>query len=155
MNVCAAPAPASRDPFAEHFEKLFIFFCSQVSVWISAAHQLPQRLFADATMALRLFLSGRICRWRKARHRRYHLLREDIERLFNERELVQLTFAHGANTGDALEQIVPRQRIKDSLRNRPEPVSGSAHTLQQDSESSRGTDMANDVDVADIDAELE
>ena len=34
-------------------------------------------------------------------------------------------------------------------------VSGSAHTLQQDSESSRGTDMANDVDVADIDAELE
>ena len=70
-------------------------------------------------------------------------------------EAVELAGADGAHRGGALHQLVARQREEDALRHRAEPVAGAADALQQRGERARRAEVADEVDVADVDAELE
>ena len=84
-----------------------------------------------------------------------HLLSEDIKRLGRYLDAVQLAGAHGANRRRALHELVAGERIEDALGYGAEPVAGAAHPLQQGRDQPRRPDVAHQVDVADIDAELE
>ena len=69
--------------------------------------------------------------------------------------LSNCALAYGANRRDRLQQIVAGQRIEDAFGNRAEPMARAADPLQQDRQISRRADMADHVDVADVDAELQ
>jgi len=82
-------------------------------------------------------------------------LRQHIEGLVNHLKLVQLALAHRADRRRGLHQIVARQRKKHAFGNGPKPMSRAAHPLEQHGEISRRADVADRVDVADIDAQLQ
>jgi hypothetical protein len=60
---------------------------------------------------------------------RYHLLREDIERLLRNDQPVEPAFACAAEQCGALDQLVPGQREHPPFRNRAQPVPGPPHSL--------------------------
>src|SRR5690606_1383585 len=55
----------------------------------------------------------------------------------------------------ALDELVAGQREQPPLRRAPEPVPGPADALQERGDRPRRADLADEVDVADVDAELE
>ena len=68
---------------------------------------------------------------------------------------IQLAGAHLADQRAVLHQIVARGRKQPALRNRAAPVPCSAHALHRDRHRARRGNLAHQVDVADIDAELQ
>ena len=87
---------------------------------------------------------------------RDHLLRQDVERLRRRAGCGRARPARIARTAAArLHQLVAREREEDALRHAAEPVARAADALQQRRERARRAEVADQVDVADVDAELE
>ena len=63
--------------------------------------------------------------------------------------------ADGADQGQAFEQLVAREREQPPLGNRAERVARAADALQERGDRPRRADLADQVDVADVDAHLE
>ena len=55
----------------------------------------------------------------------------------------------------ALDQVIPRGREDSALRHAVDGVAGSADALEQRRDPMRRSDLAHEIDVADVDAELE
>ena len=70
-------------------------------------------------------------------------------------EAVELAGLDGAHGRGALHELVAREREEDALRHRAERVAGAADALQQRRERARRAEVADEIDVADVDAELE
>ena len=105
-----------------------------------AAHEREQLLFAD-------LLGG---------DRRDHLLREDVERLVRRAGSRSSSPARIARTAAAV--CTSSSRVsgkKIALRYAAEPVAGAADALEQRRERARRAEVADEIDVADVDAELE
>jgi hypothetical protein len=85
----------------------------------------------------------------------YDLLGQDVERLFRNRQTVELSFSDGANPCHALHQIISSEWIEDPLRYGTEPVTRATHPLQQNTDRARRTDVAHQIDMADVDAKLQ
>ena len=68
---------------------------------------------------------------------------------------VELAGAHRAHGRRALDELVAREREQDSFGYRPEEVAGAADALEQLRDRPRRAEVADEVDVADVDAELE
>ena len=62
---------------------------------------------------------------------------------------------NGANSGGAFEQFVASGGEEAALRDGAAPVAGAPHALQRDGDRARRSDLANKVDGADVDAELQ
>ena len=140
MQVGGAPAPAGRDALGEHFEHVLENVSFKFSVRLRAPYERPERFLSH------LFLR---------RDFGHHLLGEDVERRFGEDDAVERAASHRADSGGALEQFVPRQGKDDSLGDSALPVARTPHALQQGGERSRRAQVANQVDVADVDAEFQ
>ncbi len=84
-----------------------------------------------------------------------NLLGEHVERLFWDRQPVELAPPHAVDEGDALEAIVERQRKEPPLRRAVDRMAGTADPLQEGRDRARRADLADELDVADVDAELE
>ena len=75
-------------------------------------------------------------------------LRRDLEQ-------VELAGAHLADERGLLQQVVAGGGEEAALGDGAAPVAGAADALHGDGDGARGGDLADQVDVADVDAELE
>ena len=62
---------------------------------------------------------------------------------------------HGADQRGALDQLVAGGREEAALRREAEGVAGAADALQEGRDAARRADLADEVDAADVDAELQ
>ena len=150
-----APLDASVDPVAVHErppppapgdEALGDHLHHLVEV---LARQLPVRVRA-APEAEELILGPRF-----ARRLGHRLLRQHVERLRHHHEPVQLPLVHGPHQRRALDQIVAREREQASPGGAAHGVPGPPNPLQEGRNPARRADLANQVHVPDVDAELE
>ena len=84
-----------------------------------------------------------------------HLLHEDIERLRWDLELVERTGAQAAHDRGELHEVVAGGGEEARLGNGAAPMAGAAGALQCGREGARRVDLADEIDGADVDAELE
>ena len=89
------------------------------------------------------------------RHLGHDLLREHVERLLRQGEGVELAPADRVEERRALHEVVPAQGEESALRGRVDPVPGAPDPLQEGRDVAGGPELAHEVDVADVDAELE
>ncbi len=83
------------------------------------------------------------------------LLRQHVERPSGDRQPVELTAADAVEQGSAFDQLVARQREKAALRRAVDRVPGAPDTLQEGCDRARRAELADQIDIADVDAELE
>ena len=83
------------------------------------------------------------------------LLRQDIERLLREDQPVEFTAAHTVEQRGAFDELVARQREEAALGGAGHRVPRTPDALQQARDRARRAELAHQVDIADIDAELE
>ncbi len=139
MDVRADAAAAIADAFAQHHEDLVEVRVGQLRVRRGAAHERRHLRFGH--------LFGRA--------RRDDLLREDVERRVAQRDRVEVAATDAAHERRALEQLVARHREQAPLGGPPEVVARAADALQQRRDRARRAELHDEIDRADVDAELE
>ena len=93
---------------------------------------------------------------RPAAHGRDDLLRQDVERRVGNDDAVELAAADRQHERRALDQLVARRRRRAApLGTAPRQWPGAADALHGDGDRSRRSDLAHEIDRADVDAELE
>ena len=83
------------------------------------------------------------------------LLRQHVERLLGDDEPVELAAAHAVEQRGAFDQLVARQRKQPALRRAADGVARAPDPLQEARDRARRAELADQIDLADIDAELE
>ena len=70
-------------------------------------------------------------------------------------QTIELAAAHAVEQRRALDQLVARQRKQPALGRAADRVAGAADPLQEARDRARRAELADEIDVADVDAELE
>ncbi len=83
------------------------------------------------------------------------LLHQHIDRRVRDLQPVELTGDHLAHQGSLFQQIVARHGKEAAFGNGTSPVAGAADPLHGDGDRARGLNLADEVDRADIDTELQ
>ena len=83
------------------------------------------------------------------------LLRQHIEGLLRHADPVELAAPHAIEQGGALDEVVEREREQPPLRDRADRMARAADALQERGDPARRAHLADEVDVADVDAEFE
>ena len=83
------------------------------------------------------------------------LLREDVERRGDDAQRIELAAAHRVEQRGAFDELVARLREEARLRHAADGVAGAAGALQEGRDRARRAELADEVDVADVEAELE
>ncbi len=115
------------------------FRALQIAVRIRAAHQLEQVVFAPFAR----------------RTIRHNLLRQDIPRTFRNFQAIQIARADGAHQRGALDQLIARRGEETPFRPGSHPMPRSPDPLKRDRDGTRRSDLADQVDRADIDSQFE
>ena len=135
-TVATAPCAESR---REHLEHRIEVLALKTPVRIGAPDELKQCLLVP-------FLCGDF---------RGDLLREHIERIAGDVQLVELAAAHRIEERRALHEIIARQRKDPALRGAAHRVAGAPDALQEGVDGARRAQLAHEVNIADVDAQLE
>ena len=85
----------------------------------------------------------------------HDLLREHVERLLGNRQTVELAAGDGIEQRRALDEVITRQREQPSLRRAVDRVPRAPDPLQEARDGTRRAELADQIDLADVDAELE
>ncbi len=139
MDERAAPAAPRAEPVGEHAQNGGEILARQGAIGIGAAAALVERVLAP-------FLR---------RHLGDDLLRQHVERLLRDAEPVELAAADAVEQSGAFDQLVAREREEPSLGRAVDGVAGAADALQEAGDRARRGKLADEIDLADIDAELE
>ena len=83
------------------------------------------------------------------------LLREHVEWRGRDDHRVEFAAAHAIEQRGAFGEVVARGREQPSLGHATDMVAGAADALQERSDRARRTELADEIDVADVDAEFE
>ena len=83
------------------------------------------------------------------------LLHEDVDRGFGDFEAVELAGDHLAEERGLLEEVVAGGGEEAAFGDGPSPVTGAADALHGDGDCAGGGDLADEIDGADVDAQLE
>ena len=83
------------------------------------------------------------------------LLGEDVERGDGRVDAVEAAGLDGADEGGALDELIAGGREEAALRREAEGVAGAADALEERRHAARRLELADEVDGADVDAELE
>ena len=83
------------------------------------------------------------------------LLRQHVERLFRNRQPIELAAADAVEQRRAFDQLVAREREQPALGRALDRMSGAPDPLQEARDRARRADLADQIDVADVDAEFE
>ena len=140
VNQRGAAAAARRVPAGEHLDDLIELFFLEVAIRIGAFAEVEQRLLVP--FLLRRGLGD-------------DLLGKDVERLVRHRDAVELAVMDSAHHRGAFDQVVARQGEDPPFRHALDGVAGTADALQEGGDAVRRRDLADQVDVADVDAKLE
>src|ERR1700686_572302 len=81
------------------------------------------------------------------------LLREDVERLLRDAEPIEFAAVNAVDEGRALHQLVAREREQPALGHAVDGMARAPDPLQKTRDRARRTQLADQVDLADIDAE--
>ena len=136
MQQRRAPAPSRAEAVGGHGDHGIEIAARESAIGRSAADQVEER---------GLVVLG-------ARTLRDHLLREHVERRVVLDDGVELAAADRAEQRRAFDQIVARHREQAALRRARHRVSRSSDPLQQGRDPVRRSDLADQIDVADVDA---
>ena len=139
MQIGAAPAALGVDAFGEHAHHGVEILARQIAVRIRAAHEREELVFA-------VFARGDFGD---------DLLREHVERMLGDAQAVELAAAHGVEQRDAIDQLVAAAREDAALGHAADRVVGAADALQEHRDAARRAELAHELHVADVDAELE
>ena len=139
MDERAAPAPAGGEALAQHARRSRRNPLAPANGKASAAQPIIKLRFRPILR----------------RDFRDHLLREHVERPLRDRQAVELAATDAVEKRCAFDEIVARERKQPPLRRAADRVTGTADALQEGCDRARRTDLTNEIDVADIDAELE
>ncbi len=82
-------------------------------------------------------------------------MRQHVERVLGNFQPVQLACAHAADHCGAFHELIKRGREDATLGNRAAPMAGAADALQGDGNRARRANLANQIHVADVDAQLQ
>ena len=139
VEVGSEASALGTDAFAEHDENFVKGFAGEVAIVAGAADEGEEVVFVP-------FVGGA---------GGYDLLGEDVEGRFGQGELIEVLLADGANDGGALDKFVASGGEEAAFGDGSTPVAGAAHALQGDGDCAGRADLADEIDVADVDAELE
>ena len=139
MDQRAAPAAPRAEAVGQHVDDRREILPRQVAIRPGAPHQREQLVLAPLA---RGDLGD-------------DLLRQHVERLLRDRETIELAAADAVEQRRALDQLVARQRKQPALRRAADRMARAADALQEAGDRARRAELADEVDVADVDAELE
>ena len=139
MDQRAAPAAAGGEAFGQHAHDGVEVLARESAIRPGAAH-------ASNRAVLGPFLR---------RDLGDDLLRQHVERLLRDGQPIELAAAHAVEQRRAFDQVVARQREQPALRHAADRVAGAADALQEAGDRARRAELADQVDVADVDAELQ
>src|SRR5216684_7344029 len=135
---CVAAASAG-DAFGQHFDDFVEVLSRKIAVGIGAAKEMEEFLFVP-------ILGGA---------HGDDLLREDVQGGFGNGDAIEIALANGADERGGFEQVIAGGGKEPALGNCAAPVSGATNALQANGNGTRRADLADEVDAADIDAELQ
>ena len=139
MHQGRSPAARSGEPVRHHGDDRIEIGASKRSIWPRAPRQRKESvLCADVAGGLR-----------------GDLLREHVERGIVGHDGVEITVTGGAEERGALDEVVQGDRQHPALGRAGNRVARSANTLQKRSDAMRGSDLADEIHVADVDAQLQ
>ena len=139
MQQCPAPAAPRGEALREHGDHRIEFGARQGPVWPRAAQALIERV-------LRPVLGGNLGD---------DLLGQHVDRLVGNLETVQLAAPHAVEESCAFDQIVARQREQPPLGRAADRMAGAPDPLQEAGDRARRAELADEIDIADIDAQLQ
>jgi len=133
------PATSTRrETFGEHLDGVVEILLVEVAVGRGSGHQIPQG--ADRN----IFVGDG----------GDNLLRQDIETGFGNLNPIEFALPDRPDGGRGLDHLVPGQGEENSLGDLPEPMPRSTHSLQKGGNRPWSAEMTDEVDVANIDAQL-
>jgi hypothetical protein len=138
-KVRAIASATGFDTFVKQGDEFVETRAGQVAVGISAAKDIVERVFFP----------------RLGTAAGDHLLHENIDGLGRNFELIKLSGPHLADERSLLEQIVASGSEKSALGNGSAPVAGPANALHGHGNGACCADLADEVDVADVDTKFE
>ncbi len=139
VQVGGAPPAAGGVALAQHVYHGVELGARQLPVHPGAPHQFEQLVLA--VLAVRDLGDN--------------LLRQHVERFRRDDQPVELAAAHGIEQRRALDQVVARLREQTALGDAADAVVGAPDPLQEGGDGVRRAQLADQVDIADVDAELE
>src|ERR1051325_8681006 len=139
MEIRGAPAALGRESIGKHPDDGIELFARQIAIGVSAPHHLKQISFGP-------FLGGR---------GGDDLLREYVERQLGKLQPIEFTATDGIDNCRALHQLISRERENSTFREPGDRVIRTAHSLEKTRDRTRRAKLANQVYVADIDAQLQ
>ena len=139
VQVRGALAAPGRESAGEHGQELSPSLASQVAVGPGPAHDREQRVLAPVL----------------GRDHRDDLLREDVERMSRHAQPIELAASHRVEDRGALDQFVPRERKQPSFRRTVHRVPGAPCPLQEGRNRAGRAELTDEIDLADVDAELQ
>ena len=134
-----APAPAGGEALGQHPDDRIEVVAGQRTEGPAAPHQIEERVLLPV---LRCDLGD-------------DLLGEHVERLLGNCEPVELAAANAVEERGALDEIVARERKQPPLGRPANGVAGAADPLQKGRNRARRTELADEIDIADVDPEFE
>ena len=139
MDQRAAPAAAGAKALRQHADHGVEIGARQRPIGPGAAEQREELVLAPLAR----------------RHFGDDLLRQHVERLFRDREAIEFPAVHTVEQRRAFDQLVARQREQPALGRPRDRVARAADPLQKSRDRARRAELADQVDIADVDAELQ
>ena len=139
MDQRAAPAAPGAEAFGQHADHGREILARQRAVRPGAADQRIQLVLVPFAR----------------RDLGDDLLRQHVERLLGDRQPVELAAAHAVEQRRALDQLVAREREQPALGRAVDRMPRAPDPLQEARDRARRAELADQVDLADVDAELE
>ena len=139
VNESPPPAAARAEPVGQHRHHRGEILARQRAVRPSAAHE---RVEVGLVPFLRRDFGD-------------DLLGEHVERLLGDDQPVELAAAHTVEQGCAFDELVARQREQTALGGAGDCMPRAPDALQEAGDRARRAELAHQIDIADVDAELE
>ena len=139
VDVRGTRAAAGGETLGQHAHHRIEIGARELAVGMRAAHQRVQRVLIPLG----------------AGDLGDDLLGQHVERLRRHDQRVQFAAAHAIEQGGAFDQVVTRRRKQPCLRRAVDAVTGTAGALQERGDRARRAELADQVDLADVDAQLQ
>src|SRR5262245_9149183 len=139
MHERGSTAAGRREPFAHHGDDRVEVGTRQISIRPCTSDEREELIFGVLT----------------ARGLCGDLLREDVERRVLSNDRIEIAAPRRAQQRRRLDEIVERHREHAALRHARNGVTRSADALEQRGNAMRRPDLADQIDMTDVDAELE
>ena len=139
MDERAAPAPAGGEAFGQHADDRVEILAGQLAEGPGPPHAVVKR-------CLRPILR---------RDFGHDLLRKHVERPVRDDQPIKLPTTNAVEQRGAFDQIVARERKQPAFRSTANCMPGASNALQKARDRTRRADLADEIHIADVDAEFE